>query len=365
MKKTLIALAALAATGAFAQSSSVTLYGVVDLAVAKSTDKVITPAGTTTTSKTGLENLINGNRFGLRGTEDLGSGLKANFTLEYGVNVDNNVPAGGSPITSNRQSFVGLSGNFGEVRLGRQYTAVHDAQALYDLVNGNTFTAIGYNVMLADRVRASNAVTFTSKNYSGFSGEVQYAFGETTTTTKTDNDLNAYVNYGNGPLSVGVAVERVAKPLAALTSYSSATGANVYTNALGTAVSSFGLFGGSATDAFSLSDLAASYDFGVAKVSGQYFTAKQGTVKGKGLYLGASVPLGAVTLAGSFTPNGEITNAGTKIAKFDGYQLLATYGLSKRTTAYALFAGDKIDNQAVGSTDYKRTQYGVGLRHTF
>jgi len=351
MKKTLIALAALAATGAFAQSSSsVNLYGVLDLAVAKSTDKVSVGGVDTKTSKTGLENLINGNRFGLRGTEDLGSGLKANFTLEYATNPDEKAQS----LTS-RQSFVGLSGNFGEVRLGRQYTAVHDAQALYDLVNGNTFTAVGYNVMLADRVRASNAVTFTSKNYSGFSGEVQYAFGETTTTTKTDNDLNAYVNYANGPLSVGVAVERVAKPLAVLTTY--APVANGFTT--------FNLFGGSATDAFSLSDLAASYDFGVAKVSGQYFTAKQGTVKGKGLYLGASVPLGAVTLAGSFTPNGEVTNAGTKITKFDGYQLLATYGLSKRTTAYALFAGDKIDNQAVGSTDYKRTQYGVGLRHTF
>jgi predicted porin len=355
MKKSLIALAALAATtGAFAQSS-VTLYGIVDLAVAKSTDKV----GDLKTSKTGLQNLVNGNRFGLRGTEDLGSGLKANFTLEYQVNPDETTQA-----MTNRQGFVGLSGSFGEVRLGRQYTTVYEADGMYDMTNnvgGHTFTTVGNTMNMADRARASNAITYKSNNYSGFSGAAQYAFGETTTSPKTSNDLNGYVNYANGPLSVGAAFERVAKSAAAdgygtYNSISGATTRNIFGGT--TAVL------GAADKAFTLSDLAASYDFGMVKVSGQYFAVKEGIKKANGLYLGAAAPLGAVTVSGSFTSNGKIKSDGAKTAKFDGYQLMAAYGLSKRTTAYALFAGDKID--FVDATpDLKRTQYGVGVRHTF
>ena len=139
MKKSLIALAALAATGAFAQSS-VTLYGRaeagVDLGfrttVNNSNTAVIVGPGASTTNtsfggtveKPGFRVSDGDNQgqasslFGLRGTEDLGGGLKANFVLESGLNLDNGSSGNGGGNMFSRAAWVGFSGNFGEVRLG-------------------------------------------------------------------------------------------------------------------------------------------------------------------------------------------------------------------------------------------------------
>ena len=115
MKKSLIALAVLAASGAAMAQSSVTLYGVVDAGV------------TYINGKDNWSGVTSGNnltsRLGFRGTEDLGGGLKANFVLEGGFNLDagdgNSSGAAGTGFEFKRQSTVGLAGNFGEVRLGR------------------------------------------------------------------------------------------------------------------------------------------------------------------------------------------------------------------------------------------------------
>ncbi len=117
MKKSLIALAVMAASGAsFAQS--VTLYGIADVWVGS-----IKAAGNRTTV---LESGgVSGSRWGLKGTEDLGGGLKANFLLEQGFAIDSG--AGGSGF--NRQAYVGFSGGFGEVKLGNVYTAYDDISA--------------------------------------------------------------------------------------------------------------------------------------------------------------------------------------------------------------------------------------------
>ena len=134
MKKTLVALAALAATGAFAQ---VTMYGSIDVAFGVKTH---TAGDGSTQSKTSgvMEGLNAGNRIGFRGTEDLGGGLKANFTIENGLNITNgalfstraaaagqqidgygapagNMPTGAYSTSTNRQSYVGLeSASLGE-----------------------------------------------------------------------------------------------------------------------------------------------------------------------------------------------------------------------------------------------------------
>ncbi len=142
MKKTLVAIAAFAATGAFAQSS-VTIYGIADVAYATKTH---TGAGGATLSKaSGIGEGFNaGNRIGFRGTEDLGAGLRANFVIEQGINITNgqlfssraaaggqqidgvsaaggagnNMPSGAYSTATNRQAFVGAQAGFGEVRVG-------------------------------------------------------------------------------------------------------------------------------------------------------------------------------------------------------------------------------------------------------
>ena len=121
MKKTLMvaALTGVFATAAHAQSS-VTLYGMIDAGSSIRT----TSAGTATGQAT--SGSVNGSRWGLRGTEDLGGGLKAIFMLENGFNVMNGrLGQGGDEF--GRQAFVGLStSQFGTVTLGRQYDSVVD-----------------------------------------------------------------------------------------------------------------------------------------------------------------------------------------------------------------------------------------------
>jgi predicted porin len=183
MKKNLIALAVLAASGASFAQSSVTVYGLVDVAFAS-------------VDTNGLKQLsvnsggFNTSRFGFRGTEDLGGGLKANFLLEQGINVDNgsvngtNVSAGGTDTSTtqafSRQSYVGFSGGFGEVKLGKMFTAYDDisgaANAAFDSnlfapVNG-VWTSVGYND------RPGNSVYYASPAFSGVSGAVSYSLGE-------------------------------------------------------------------------------------------------------------------------------------------------------------------------------------------
>ena len=127
MKKSLIALAVLAASGAAMAQSSVTLFGIVDATYAYGSGS----AG----NKSQLTNSgYNSSRLGFRGVEDLGGGMSASFWLEAGVNNDNGSGAntstnnqasgstGGGGLTFNRRSTVSLNGGFGEVRLGRDYT---------------------------------------------------------------------------------------------------------------------------------------------------------------------------------------------------------------------------------------------------
>ena len=125
MRKTLVALAALAAVGTASAQSSVTLFGVIDAAISGYKNQSQTPSGATvdTTQTAQTSSGYTGNRLGLRGSEDLGGGLAGNFWLEAGFNTDTGKgAASGGGINFNRRSTVSLSGAFGEVRLGRDYT---------------------------------------------------------------------------------------------------------------------------------------------------------------------------------------------------------------------------------------------------
>ena len=125
MNKTLIVAAAAAsfATVAHAQSS-VTLYGVLDAGITY-TSNVQPALGQAGKSRWAMGSGIDQSRFGLRGSEDLGGGLKAIFTLESGFNIGNGKFANSNGMF-NRQAFVGLSSQYGTVTLGKQYDATQD-----------------------------------------------------------------------------------------------------------------------------------------------------------------------------------------------------------------------------------------------
>jgi predicted porin len=201
MKKSLLALAALTAfAGAASAQSSVTLFGIVDLGVAR-----ISGNGT---SKIGMSNSgYNSSRLGFRGVEDLGGGLKAGFWLEGALGPDDGTSGG---LTFQRRSTVSLMGGFGEIRLGRDYTPSFWNLTVYDEFGTN---GIGSNMTIGmvgaagngvASVRSNNAISYFTPAMGGFNAQVQYAFGENAKSTglKTNNYLGFRAGYAAGPLSL-------------------------------------------------------------------------------------------------------------------------------------------------------------------
>jgi len=343
MKKSLIALAVLASSGAAMAQSSVTLYGLVDAyAGYKSTTDVAGAAGTKISQGVINSSGANNSRWGLKGTEDLGNGLKANFVLESGFNTDTGTGTLGNALFG-RQAFVGLSGDFGAVSLGRQYSA-YDAlrvatNNLYD-TNLATTNTVWTNGVADYTNRVSNSIAYTSPVFSGFSGAAVYGFGEDKLTNrKASYNASLHLKYANGPVLVGYAYQEE------LSSSASAT----------------------PRDKNKYHLLAASYDFGVAKLTGGFNVAKNDTLKDKEFQVGVSAPFGAATVALGYSRSK--TNNGTAFtadSKAQGLSLLGTYSLSKRTTVYAGVASTKFDNLQVGSlNNYKTTTTAIGVRHTF
>lgn len=212
MKKSLLALATLGLfAGAAAAQSTVTLFGIVDAAYAHvsaggKSNKGITNSG------------LNSSRLGFRGVEDLGGGLKAGFWLEGQLYNDTGDGNGtGNKLDFQRRSTVSLMGNFGEVRVGRDYTPVFLTVAGYEPfgVNGvgqtyahTSTAAVGGNTTNA--VRANNTVQyFLPADLGGFNGSLMYGFSEndaaTTGSTKATGYTGFHLGYAAGPLGVRVA----------------------------------------------------------------------------------------------------------------------------------------------------------------
>ena len=365
MKKSLVALAVLAASGAAMAQSSVTLYGVADAFVGQISTK--TQAGTAAETKLS-QNVINGSglsssRWGMRGSEDIGGGMSAVFTLESGFDIStgaNANPAAQGNTLFGRQAFVGLKSNFGTVSLGRQYTAYDTLRAATNnTFDSNTFasTSSVWGTGIADyQNRASNSFAYTSPDFSGFSAAFVYGTGENKTPT-TDAEYNGslHIKYANGPLLVGFAHQREKQFV----------GGNFF-GANTTAVPAPApapVATASETREYNL--LGASYDLGVAKLTGSYNDVKNVARKDKEYQLGVSVPLGAATLAAGYS-RAKSDGSGLATLKGTGFSLLGTYSLSKRSTLYAGVVNTK--KETTPSSVFTTTKVmtaGAGLRHTF
>ncbi|KMQ73812.1 Outer membrane protein (porin) [Candidatus Burkholderia pumila] len=201
MKKTIMvaALTGVFATAAHPQSS-VTLYGLIDAGI------------TYTNNQNGHSNwketsgTVNGSRWGLRGAEDLGGGLKAIFTLENGFNIANGTLSQGGREFG-RQAFVGLSSDqFGSVTLGRQYDSVVDflgPLALTGTQYGGTAFAHPFdNDNLDNTFRVNNSVKYTSANYAGFKLGAQYGFSNAAGGFSNNREYSVGVSYNYGPLNI-------------------------------------------------------------------------------------------------------------------------------------------------------------------
>jgi predicted porin len=337
MKKTMIALAALGAmAGAAHAQSSVTLYGLVDVYMGESTTK--TQAGTT--AKKGMSMSsggLNGSRWGLRGAEDLGGGLKATFQLEAGFNVDDATPNNAAK-SFDRTAKVGLSGGFGTVEFGRQYTRLFNMVDSYDAQGTDSFSsalgAIGGGVM-GTSVRWDNSIVYSAPAMGGFSVSAQYAFGENgTPALSAGKSMGLLAGYASGPVSVHAVYES--------------------TKAIGGAAS------------MKYTGIGGSYDFGMVKAFGQFLNQKDGVANGvreNAYVLGLSVPMGAGTFNAGFGNERQKT-AGVKSGKTSSYGIEYRYDLSKRTTLYAGLSHVK-ETAVPAGTFTKDQMYGIGMRHKF
>ncbi len=339
MKKNLIALAILAASGVACAQSSVTLYGIADVWVGS-----LKPAGGVRQTMVGSGG-VDQSRFGFKGTEDLGAGLKANFVLEQGFNIDNGtvVDNSGGTITGNqafsRQSYVGLSSAFGEVRLGRTLTPFEDISGL-TTPGFNSALAPTANVWLSTagapgyNISPANTIYYASPSFSGFSGAASYSLGENKNTIPGGNKAGRTgsfnVKYEGGPVYVGLA-------------YQAEKTAGVANSLKFTRVNG-------------------SYDLGVVKLLAGYGRVADQVVGGKTTewQIGADFPVtSALTLSGGYARSKD--NAALGNATRSGLGLVASYSLSKRTSVY----GGVQANKTEAATTTKGDLYAVGIRHTF
>ena len=399
MKKTLMACAAvLAVGGAAAAESNVTIYGVADVNVGRTSTYSYTGFDLTATGKNGQIGLfeatraaqtvvdsdgLSDSRIGLRVNEDLGNGNMGFAIFENGVNLDTGAGAG------SRTAVVGLQSSAGTFSVGRQASPYHDTFASFSAqndsrfdaakggpisvegmvdiaafrayINANNgpglpadpnFIALQANALAATNAnnlsgstgawvghkeRVSNSVRYDSPDFSGFSGSAIIGLGENREPgVKASYDAGFSVKYANGPLALTLAhqTEATQAPLSPFVVIVPAGRLVRLSNTL----------------------LAGTYDLSVAKLYAGFNLAKYnitGVKSQKELLLGASMPVGAATVVAQYA-----RSQGDSLDKSHGFGLEAHYALSKRSTAYAGANLTKLPS-------YKNSAVGFGLRHVF
>ena len=384
MNKKLLTIAILAATAGTAHAqSSVTLYGVIDAGISYVNHSKTANGGSGKLFKYD-DGVAQGSRWGLRGTEDLGGGLKAIFVLENGFNSGNGAIGQGGAIFG-RQAYVGLSqSQFGTVTLGRQYSFSTDILGSNYSTGGNTVAGnYAYHVNDVDQLtssRINNAVKFQSANYAGFTFGALYGFSNSTDfagaagtgTTNTGGSSRAYsfgVNYANGPFALGAAYTDIRFPSQSSPAFST-TIANISTGNIRD-LRTYGVGGryifGPAT-AWALWTRT-QFTPVAAGASGTFYNAYEAGLK----Y--AFTP--ALSAAAGYTYTNATQNGGS--AHWNQGNLGLDYALSKRTDVYGLVvyqkaSGNNVQAQIGSSTSYFNTSgtgssnqlaARVGIRHKF
>jgi predicted porin len=342
MKKTIVALAVLGSfAGVAAAQSSVTLFGIADVAVRHGMSSGKTK---NTVDSGGLST----SRFGVRGQEDLGGGMKASFWLESQVDVDSG--GAGSAFWA-RRSTVSLSGSFGEARLGRFKSS---ERLLFEAFDPSSTTGIGSTAALVNRLGAQTAAAGgIAVDLSRFNNLVTYIL---------PGNLGGF--YGSVDQSFSEGVD----------------GAKMSSASIGFKASGFDISSGmSTTNAkglkFKMATTAGSYDFGVAKAVLMYTTNSFGAPAQKQVTGAVIVPFGAHKFYATYTKSTANAAARLIAGVGDATHMALSYqhSLSKRTALYTTYA--KITNTGLGrfavggSPDVTAGQsssaYDVGVRHSF
>jgi predicted porin len=323
------AMLAVFSTTALAQSN-VSIYGIVDSGLVRETGGA---AGAVTSIGGGI---ASGSRLGFKGKEDLGNGLAAVFQLESGFNADTGASGQGGALFG-RQAFVGLTGKFGAVTAGRQYTPYY--KTLRDI--GDPFGAVSLagrsGNLFATNTRANNMIGYASPALAGVRVELAYAAGEVAGDSTKSRQLGGSAGYARGPLTIQLAHHRI----------ENATATDTTRNTL----------------------LSANYKFRPVTVYASYALNKgPGPADSKDRLAGVAVPFGSNRLLFSHVRHDDDSAANSDASQWG---IAYHVQLSKRTDIYAAYA--VIDNRngatfRVGNATDTGTgdkAFNLGVRHNF
>jgi predicted porin len=361
MRRIVMMMALVAGTAGAGAAGAQTLYGVVDLAFVVerggangAVNKISSGAGSVT-------------RFGLRGSEDLGGGLAAIYTLEAGVKADTGELDNANNLLFQRQAFAGLSSNiWGTLTLGRQYTPFYTTFANFADPFATSFAGTARNLFPVSgaTTRANNTVKYVSPELRGFSAELAYSFGEQAGSESAGRQAGFAVAYHDGPLNVRLGYLNRNSDVASTTT-TPAVNHDLGTNTI----------------------LAANYDFKVIKLFAAYEVDhgdNVGTLPNTGNPYGGVPPTPSTDarelLAGFTMPLWHGTLIASHIHKDDRTRsnqdarqnaIAYVYPLSKRSNIYTAYA--RIDNRngagyTVGNNGEVGTgdgAFNLGVRHTF
>jgi GBP family porin len=351
LKRWAIVGAALTGAAPLWAQSSVTIYGIADAGLVR-IDNV---AGS---GRTALDSgYLQSSRLGFRGTEDLGGGLSAIFTLESGFNIDTG--ANTSPVYFNRQSFMGLSSRtLGRLTMGRQYTNLYDQLILlagapaFGVAGGavDGIPSAGSSATRFDNTlggtRIDNSLKYQSPSFGGWRVDALYGFGEVAASSSAGRTTSLGLGYNQGPVQVGMGYQ-VRNCVAAV--------------------------GCSPTqDKDKVGAIGAGYNFGAFKLAGIYSNQKNAkNVAGNDAdvwHAMVQVPVGPWFLSAGVQQLNDKTVLARDVRQ---YNLSALYYLSKRTTVYGAWSTQKVDNGGLAgmalttSNDSKQNVMALGIRHTF
>ena len=363
MKKSLLALAVLGAfAGTASAQSSVTIYGVVDMSIARNNCVATAakpcavnagaPAGDAWTMQQSTTS-----RLGFRGNEDLGGGLSAQFQIEHRFNPDTGAQ-NQTPFWNGRSYVQLTSAAAGSVYLGREYTPAFWVELKSDPFGndgvgqtGVTYLWAGYmtpdsasgvttnpqaNWPAGGSARSSNTVGYKTPNFGGLTANVAVSLAES---TGQGRGLGFNAEYAAGPIYAGLGYEKIT--------------------------------GGSA-DGRGVVNLAFHYDLGMVKPIFYYAKSKVGAggnLSNKVYSLAATAPLGNGVLKAGYTRLSLDSGWGVAEDKLTKLGLGYNYNLSKRTNLYfdlgSASGAASLATAAPGNKGERSTAYAVGLRHQF
>jgi predicted porin len=366
MKKSLLALATLASMASAASAqNSVTIYGVLDAGMSYENTGKSLPVSVGEDKWSVQSGISQPSVLGFRGNEDLGGTLKMLFQLEAGIQIDNGVSTQTGTFF-NRASWLGLSGDFGTVTVGRQLTPMYNALKSIDPFElglagaaSNLMSVGGANIVNGAPVGGNdvafggggiigqnNSMRYTSQNDNGLSATFNYSFGEIPGSAPAGREMGATVNYENGPYTALVSYDGV----------NAVNNSHTFKTTLLGGVINWASFG------FPLkTSLGYAINKGTDVVGGA-------EVDSTNLIVGFRLPLGPHEFLASYIHKNDKT---AQALDANQSALGYTYAFSKRTSLYTSFAIINNKNGAdytIGNATnvgYGVKVFDVGMRHSF